>query len=218
MTRDKDKDSKYTFIKKWYQETEEKMDKAWRTEGNGFDIDKVAQVIFTQTSELISELAPDIDMYEYGKVQAQFKPILNKAKEEFEKQKNSDQSLRFTRKDGIFPAMIQSFLHKIAKWFRNDNPTVADLMEDAAKIIYKDAKENSEKYTNQREALEKFEEVSRKRQEREDSTYRLQSTPQEIADRDKAAKRLQTIFDMDAEIGSPDRTPSSSSTRQKQRS
>ena len=68
--------------------------------------------------------------------------------------------------------------------------------------------------------LEKFEEVSKERQEREDSTYRLQSTPQEIADRDKAAKRLQAIFDRDTEIGSPDRTPSSSSptTPQKQRS
>ena len=77
MTRDKDKDSKYTFIKKWYQDTEDKMEQAWRTKGKGFDIDNVAQVMFTQTSALISELAPDIDMYEYGKVQAQFTPILN---------------------------------------------------------------------------------------------------------------------------------------------
>jgi hypothetical protein len=219
MTRDKDEDSKYTFIKKWYQETEKKMDDAWRKEGKGFDINAVEQVMFTATSGLISELAPDIDIYTLNKVQQQFMPFLKAAREEFSKQKEGGNTQRFTREDGIFPEVIQSFFHKIAKWFRNDNPTVADLMEDAAKIVYQDAKENGAKYTNQRKALEEFEEVSRKKQEREDATFRLQSTPQEIAERDVASKRLQAIFDKDTKIGSPDSTPSSSSapTRQNTR-
>ena len=141
MTKGKLEESEYLVIKKWYQKTEDAMDKAWGT-GESWNIDKIAQVMFNATHDLLKDLAPDIDSESLSKVQANFQPFLTKAKEEFQKQKNSNVQLRFIREDGIFPAMIQSFFHAIAKYFRKDNPTVADLMEDAAKIVYQDAKES----------------------------------------------------------------------------
>ena len=200
MTKNKLKDSEYLIIKKWYQETEKAMAYAWRTEGIGFDINKVVPIMFLKTSELFQELAPDADIYKLGEVQAQFQPILNKAKEELEKQKRNNLIQHFTREDGILPAMIQSFFHAIARYFRKDNPTVADLMEDAAKIVYKDAQENSEKYTAEREEREQYETQYKENQERADATVQLQSTPEERAKWKEAAARLQAIFDKDSPI------------------
>ncbi|MEI6188044.1 MAG: hypothetical protein WCP46_06050 [Alphaproteobacteria bacterium] len=194
MAKDELEESEYVVIKKWYQKTEEAMDKAWRTGDKGHDIEKAGHAMFEAVSDLLRKLAPDIDLGKLGEVQKQFLPILKKAQEEFKKQKDINGEVRFTREDGILPAMIQSFFHTIAKFFRGFNPTVADLMEDAAKIVYEE-KKNSAEYTKSKVAQEQYAEQSRERQERADSTFRLQSTSEEIAARKATAERLQNIFD-----------------------
>ena len=80
--KDKLEESEYVVIKKWYQKTEEAMDKAWRTEGKGFEIEKVGQAMFLATSQLLQDRAPDIDIYRLGEIQKQFLPIVKKAEEE----------------------------------------------------------------------------------------------------------------------------------------
>ncbi len=186
-------DSEYSFIKKWYQETEAKMDLAWGQGGRGFEIEAVAQVMFLETSKLLEKLAPDADIYALGKVQNQFGGLLVQAKNEFEKQKQKNPALRFTRGDGIFPAIIQSFFHAIAKYFRKDKPRVADLMEDAARIVYEDARQNSKVYTAERQVAEGYEAVQSRALQKENEDLMKSRTPEQIA----GGLRMKAIFDQD---------------------
>jgi hypothetical protein len=163
--------------------------------------------MFKATRDLLEDLAPDIDSESLSKVEAKFQPFLTKAKEEFQKQKKSNVQLRFTREDGIFPAMIQSFFHEIAKFFREfvrEKPTVADLMENAAKVVYAE-KKNSAEYTKQKQEAEKYADLSQEEPGPDTRTAEEKAAAKRIkaifypdtrtTEEKAAAKRIKAIFD-----------------------
>lgn len=145
MAKDK-KDSEYTTIIKWYQETEKDMNAALDRHPNDYGLGEAVKIMSSATKKLFEKLAPKAMDSDFDNVKALAQDTLKKAQRAFKEQKRENPGISFTREDGIFPDMIQNFLHKIARYFRKDKPTVADLMEDVAKIVHKHVREEERGY------------------------------------------------------------------------